>query len=56
VKAICILEKSKTNHIESITLKEAYPMLLQQSYRPKNAERLLKTLPLVDQLGKSVKL
>jgi hypothetical protein len=56
LKAICILERSETNHIESITLKEAYPMLLQQSYRPKNAERLLKTLPLVDQLGKSVKL
>jgi hypothetical protein len=56
LKAICILERSETNHIESITLKEAYPMLLQQSYRPKNMERMIKTLPLVDLLGKSVKL
>jgi hypothetical protein len=56
LKAICILERSKTNHIEAITAKEAYAMLLQQTYRPKNAERMMKTLPLVDLLGKSVKL
>jgi hypothetical protein len=56
LKALCILERAETNHIEPISFKEAYPMLLQQSYRPAEPEKLLKTLVLAEQLGKTVKL
>jgi hypothetical protein len=56
LKAVCILERSETNHIEPVTVKEAYPMLIQQTYRPKNAERLMKTIMIADRLGKSVEL
>jgi hypothetical protein len=56
LKAICVLERDTTNHIESISAREALPMLLQQSYRPKNPEKLMKTLSLVDRLRENVKL
>jgi hypothetical protein len=56
LKAICVLERDQSNHIESISAKEAFPMLLQQSYRPSEPEPMLKTLSLVEKLGKKVKL
>ena len=55
LKAICILERSEENHIEQITMKEAYPMLIQQVYRPNDVFALQKTMSLVDKLGRSVK-
>ena len=54
LKAICILERSEKNHIEQITFKEAYSMLVQQVYRPNDILALQKTLSLVDRLEKSV--
>lgn len=56
LKAICILERSQDNHIEKVTLKEALPMLIQQSYRPKEPQAMVKTLNLIAQLGQSVSL
>jgi hypothetical protein len=56
LKAICILTRDETNHIEPITTREAYPMLMQQSYRPQSPERMLQTMSLVDRLGKGVAL
>lgn len=56
LKAICILTRSETNHIEPITPKEALPMLCQQSHRPSDPAALKKTLALVGQLGSSVPL
>ncbi len=50
LKAICILERSKENHIRKITKTEAYPMLLQQVYRPANTEAMHKTIDLIDRL------
>lgn len=54
LKAICILERSTDNHIEKITKKEAYPMLMQQTYRPNDVSALQMTLPLIDRLADSV--
>ena len=50
LKAICILERAKINHIESISSNIALPMILQQSYRPKNPLKMAKTLELVDRI------
>ena len=54
LKAVCILERGETNRIERISGREAYPMLLQQSYRPKDAAALMKTLQLVQRLSGQV--
>ena len=56
LKAICILTRSAENHIEAITRKQAYTMLLQQVYRPADMLKMAKTLELVDRLADSVKL
>lgn len=56
LKALCILTRSKTNHIERISKKEALPMLCQQSYRPCSPIGAQKMLALVDRLGSSVPL
>ena len=56
LKAVCILTRSETNHIERISKKEALPMLCQQSYRPCSPIGTQQTLALVDRLGSSVPL
>lgn len=56
LKALCILTRSETNHIERISKKEALPMLCQQSYRPCSPIGAQKMLTLVDRLGSSVPL
>lgn len=56
LKAVCILTRSRENQIRPITQKEAWPMLMQQSYRPSDAKKLASTLSLVERLGKSVEL
>jgi hypothetical protein len=56
LKAICILERDETNHIEPVTFREAYPTLMQQAYRPRDPEKMRKTLPLVERVGKGVQL
>ena len=56
LKAICILERAEENRIEPISAGEAYPMLLQQTYRPADPAALAKTLTLIDRLSRGVKL
>ena len=56
LKAICILTRAAENHIVSITREQAYPMLLQQVYRPADTLKMAKTLELLDRLADSVKL
>ena len=56
LKAICILTRSGDNHIERITTAEAYPMLIQQSYRSPDAAVMQKTLTLIDKMSSKVKL
>ncbi len=56
LKALCILQRAPDNSIYQITAAEAYPMLLQQVYRPYDGEAMKKTLDLIDRLASSVKL
>ena len=56
LKSICILEQGKQNEIHRITPQEAYPMLLQQTYKPEDARLMYKTLQLLDSLKDSVRL
>ena len=49
--ALCILMRAKENRIVRISKQEAYPMLIQQVYRPSDALALKKTLVLVDRLA-----
>lgn len=56
LKAICLLEQAAENHIEPITRERAYPRLVQQTYRPRDAEKLARTLTLIDRLARSVRL
>lgn len=50
LKAICFLSQSQENHISKITGDEALPLLMNQIYRPRNAEGLLKTMDFVNEL------
>lgn len=54
LKAICLLERSSVNAIEPITFDEAYPMLYQQTHRPADPEKLMKTLRLLDKMNGKV--
>ncbi|MBQ5991931.1 MAG: hypothetical protein IJL62_05210 [Clostridia bacterium] len=56
LKAICILERAEKNTVRRITAAEAYPMLLQQIYRPQDAAAMRKTLTLIDRIGGAVDL
>ena len=56
LKAVCILTRSETNHIERIAPREALMMLCQQSYRPAQPVALRKALALIDVLSRSVPL
>ncbi|WP_044974993.1 hypothetical protein [Ruminococcus sp. HUN007] len=56
LKAICILERGEKNEIVRISKSDAYAMLLQQVYRPKDALQMAKTLRLIDEMADSVRL
>ena len=56
LKAVCILTRDETNHIEKITKQQAYATLLQQTYRPADPLQLAKTMALLDRLSDRVKL
>ncbi|MBQ3448028.1 MAG: hypothetical protein IJG37_10335 [Synergistaceae bacterium] len=54
LRAICILRRGATNHIERVSHSEAYPDILRQTYRPASPLMLAKTLTLLDRLKDSV--
>lgn len=51
LRGLCILTRAQENRIVRIAKQEAYPMLLQQVYRPADAEAMKKTLVLIDRLA-----
>ena len=55
LKAIIILERGLDNQISEISFSEAFPMLLQQSYRPSDAQAFQKTLELISRMKSSVR-
>lgn len=56
LKAICILGRAENNHIEKITKSAAYPMLLQQTHRPMNAEKMKMILKIINIISDNVAL
>ena len=54
VKAICILERADVNRIDRLGTKEAYPIILNQTYRSAEKVSMIKTLQLVDRLMTAV--
>ena len=56
LKAICILERGEHNSITTVNKSEAYPMLLQQVYRPTDRAAFAMTLTLIDKLAEKTAL
>ncbi len=56
LSSICLIERSDNNTIEEVDSKQMLPHLIQQSYRPGDANSMLQTMNLLDMLLKSVKL
>lgn len=56
LKAIIFVCRGEENHIESMSPRELYPLLLQQTYTPDDPAALVQTLALVDRLSKNVQL
>ena len=54
LKAVCLLERAEENRIGRIAKSDAYPMLVQQTYRPADPVSLAKTLTLIDRLADTV--
>lgn len=50
LKAICILERSETNHIKRISTSEAFSGVLSQTYRFADPMGMKKTLELIDKM------
>ena len=56
LRAICLLERSEDNWIKPITKMEAFPLLVQQAYRPSNGVALAKTISLLEKMADGVRL
>lgn len=55
LRAICIIARDAENHIRKIQVEEAYPMLLQQTYRPSDMAAMVQTLQLLDRIKMDVR-
>lgn len=56
LKALCVLTRAEHNFIRPVSVREAYPVLLQQAYRPADGAALGRTLHLIDRLTVNVRL
>ncbi len=56
LKAICFVNRGVENRVESITARELYPLLLQQTYTPDDPVAMVRTLGLVERLSQNVRL
>ena len=56
LKALCILERARENHVERVSPEDAFPRMLQQCYLPENGEKVEKTLALLERMCQTVKL
>lgn len=55
LKAIILMERAEDNRIDRISFADAFPGLLQQTHRPKDTNKMRKTLKLLQQLHPAVK-
>lgn len=56
LKALAALERSPDNRITKVNKSDIYHLLLQQVYKPKTPEKLLKTMQLLDMLTDQINL
>lgn len=56
VRALVILDRDSYNHIEKISVWEAFPMLLQQSYRSDDPDQMPRILSLLEKICHSTTL
>ena len=56
LRAICVLERAAENTIRELSKAQAYSDLVQQTYRPRGAAQLAKTLSLIDRMADKVRL
>ena len=54
LKAIVLMERAEDNSIERISFAEAFPKLLEQTYRPEDPDKMRKTLKLMQRLNPAV--
>lgn len=54
IQGICVLHQGKENSIQRITEVDAFTELYRQSYRPKDREKLIKTISLVERLAEEI--
>ena len=54
IKAVVILEQSEVNSIKPISFFDAYPTILNQTYRPNDADKMRKVLSMINGLIKNV--
>lgn len=55
LKGIICMRQAEDNYIREISFAEAFPFLLQQTYRPENEENMRKTIRLLQRLDGKVK-
>ena len=56
VAGICLLERGEENSVERIAKEDAFPRLMQQTYRPQSPVALMKTMALLDAVASNVPL
>lgn len=56
LKALCVLTRDKTNHIEPIPAGDAFPILFQQCYRPRDPAKMPRVLELLERMSRKVRL
>ncbi|MBE6623268.1 MAG: hypothetical protein E7621_03675 [Ruminococcaceae bacterium] len=54
VKGICILSRDTKNHIHKMEAAQALPKILNQTFRPRNKEQMIKVLELLDKIFANV--
>ncbi len=54
LKSIILMERAEENQMEQISFAQAFPTLLQQTYRPDDEEKMRKTLRLMQRLSPAV--
>ena len=52
--AVCLIDRGQSNRIERVEFQRVYPRLIGQSYRPENGALVVKTVRLLERLGRYV--
>lgn len=54
VKAICVIHRGAENSIRRLTPREALPVIMQQTYRPRSMAAMLPTMQIAERLSREV--